>query len=255
MLVSLPNPLINGTTAFGSEVKANDDSIVAVVNGGIDNDNMRTGADAAGKGLTTDKYANASVTTAKIADGNVTAVKLADDGTPGDGCNLSELWTGSGEDGTNSYPPTNINAGRKQQGGKTIWTYFNIPIASLNTDFLIDNSIDWRNRLVTVIAEGTVAATKADIPGGANDGLITGPLWTGGGSVGVGMNGGIFYTQAGQATGAGALPALTFNINAATDTIRFYARAADGFLMARMTANAATGLSICAKIDCSPRIE
>jgi hypothetical protein len=257
VLVSLPFPLTDGTTAFGSQTRANDNSIVAVVNGGLDNDNMRTNADAAGKGLTADKLADSAITTVKLAAGAVTFPKLADDSPLGSGANLSELLAQVAFNGTGGFPSSNINANRQQGGGKTGWGYFAIAVGQIGTDFILDDSIDWRKRLIMVMFEGTVVATVADLPGGANDHLISGPFWTGGpGVLATGQNGGMFYSENGQATGAGANPAITLNIGAGAtpDTLRFYARSTDGFLMVRATAIAATGVAANVLVMCSPHL-
>ena len=266
MLVSLPKPLTNGTTAFGSDVRANDDSIVSVVNGGLDNDNARTGADAAGKGFTSDKYADASITTPKLADGSVTAVKEANDLTLGNGANLSELYTGAGSDLAGGYPSTNVLATRKQRGGKTIWAYFGIVIANLNVNYLIDNSHDWRRRLIAVMSEATTntATPKGNIPGGASDDQTIGyPGWTAGPLPGTGGNFGMFYGEEGQdgtivpgSAGGAGLDILYGNGNY---TVRWFVGSGGGgtiagSLYARATAIQAQGIAVNAKIDCSPSL-
>ena len=83
-LVTLTYPLTDNTTAFGSQVRANDDAIVAQVNGGLEDINIKTGAaisglklsNVAGSRVPTDRIEDVNVTTAKLADGAVTNAKL-----------------------------------------------------------------------------------------------------------------------------------------------------------------------------------
>lgn len=248
-LVTVPFPLTAGTKARGSHVRANDDALAAGINS-IDNSQIASNADIQGSKLLIN-----SVAGSKLIDDSVPAVKLADDDALGEGCNLSELFAGAA--GGGSFPSTNVLANRKQHGGKTIWSYFSIAIGQLGTDFVLDSSIDWRRRLVMVMFEGTVVGTVADLPGGANQNGIAGPFWTGGpGVIGTGQNGGIFYSFAGKADGSTASEALTANIGAGVspDTLRFFARAADGFLMVRATAIAAGGVAVNAMFMCSPHL-
>jgi hypothetical protein len=78
-LVTLPFPLTDGTTAKGSEVRANDDALKAVLNGGIEDVNVKTGAAIDGNKLS--NIPGAQIPFDRIADDAVTADKLRDDAT------------------------------------------------------------------------------------------------------------------------------------------------------------------------------
>jgi len=75
-LVSLPNNLVDGTTAYGSQVKANDDAIVAQVNGGLEDVNIKPAAaisgskisNVAGNRIPTDRIENDAIDATKLAD-------------------------------------------------------------------------------------------------------------------------------------------------------------------------------------------
>ena len=79
---SLPNALADGTLARGSEVRGNDDTIVAVLDHGLDRDNFpASGANIPATVLST--TAGERVPTNRIEDDAVTADKLKDDPTIG----------------------------------------------------------------------------------------------------------------------------------------------------------------------------
>ena len=77
-LVVLPNPLTDGTSAKGSEVRANDDSIVAQVNGNLTAVNLNPSAAIPGTYLS--NVAGSRVPTDRIDDLAVTDAKLRSDG-------------------------------------------------------------------------------------------------------------------------------------------------------------------------------
>lgn len=76
-LVSLPNSLTDGTVARGSEVRANDDAIVAEVNGGLTDVNIATGAAISGSKIS--NVAGSRVPGDRIEDDAVDSTKLKDD--------------------------------------------------------------------------------------------------------------------------------------------------------------------------------
>lgn len=78
-LVNLTNPLTDGTTAFGSQVRQNDNDIVAQVNGNIQDVNIATGAAIQGSKIS--NVAGSRVPTDRIEDVAVTSVKLANSAT------------------------------------------------------------------------------------------------------------------------------------------------------------------------------
>lgn len=169
--VVLPNELQDGTDAFGSEVKANDDEIVATVNGGIENINVASNADLEGSKLKDlsvigSKVAQATLSGSdKLIDGSVTGIKMADDlaGVEGQGANLSELFSESDNAGI-----TNVIVGREQHGGKSVWFYFTILRAATPVEIMIDDSIDWRYRMIRFVGNAytTTGSPKTEIPGG-----------------------------------------------------------------------------------------
>lgn len=79
---TLPSALADGSLALGSEVRANDDAIVAVLDHGLDRDNfLASGANVPATVLST--TAGERVPTNRIEDDAVTADKLKDDATAG----------------------------------------------------------------------------------------------------------------------------------------------------------------------------
>lgn len=76
-LVTLTNPLTGGTLAVGEQVRANDDAIVAVVNGFIDDSNIVTGA--AINGLKISNVAGARIRNDRMDDDSVDSRVLDDD--------------------------------------------------------------------------------------------------------------------------------------------------------------------------------
>lgn len=80
---TLPSVLANGTVAYGSEVRANDDAIVAVMDHGLARDNFKvTGADIPGSVLTT--TATERVTANRLED-DACDERVLKDGVSGDG--------------------------------------------------------------------------------------------------------------------------------------------------------------------------
>lgn len=77
--VTLPHPLTDGSTAYGSQVRANDDAIVAQVNGNIDDQNIKTNAGIQGTKLS--NTAGQRIPTDRIEDNAVTFDKLSDSAT------------------------------------------------------------------------------------------------------------------------------------------------------------------------------
>lgn len=77
-LVTLPNPLTDGTSAKGSDVFANDTAILTqAVNGFIADANIQVGAGIQGSKLS--NVVGSQIPTDRIADDAVTAAKLRDD--------------------------------------------------------------------------------------------------------------------------------------------------------------------------------
>lgn len=76
-LVTLPNALTDGTPARGSEVRANDDAIVAQVNGNLQAVNLAPGAGILGSQLS--NIAGNRIPTDRIEDDAVDSTKLRDD--------------------------------------------------------------------------------------------------------------------------------------------------------------------------------
>jgi hypothetical protein len=86
-IISLPYQLRDGIdVAKGSEVRANDDTITNLVNGNIDDDNVKVLAqiqgtkisNIAGSRIPFDRIEDAAVITSKLADSAVTTLKIAD---------------------------------------------------------------------------------------------------------------------------------------------------------------------------------
>lgn len=274
-LVNLPYSLVDGTNAYGSEVKANDDAIVAQVNGNLDNANVKAGAniDAAkllAQSITPTQLATSAVTTVKIAPDAVDNTKLADScinaeqlnnegaGEEGLGTPRNELYTGSGNDGTSGYPPTNVNANRKEQSGKTVWAYFNIP--TTGTDYIIDASMDWRRRMIYgmwVVFSKLTGDAKKTLPGGSQDDSIGVRLFSEAGGTETldgTMQHFFFYSEAGSNGATAPRLLIKNNISGGTDDdVYIWVDSATGRLM--MKGNAiASGFSmdVMAMIVCSP---
>lgn len=75
--VTLPHALTNGTTAYGSEVRGNDDAIVTVLNSQIDKTNIAAGAGIEASKLSTTP--GERIVSANLEDDAVTFDKLRDD--------------------------------------------------------------------------------------------------------------------------------------------------------------------------------
>ena len=78
-LVTLPNSLTAGTLAVGEQVRANDDAVVAQVNGNLTDVNINTGAAISGSKLS--NVAGSRVPSDRIEDDAVTFDKLRDSAT------------------------------------------------------------------------------------------------------------------------------------------------------------------------------
>jgi len=270
-LVNLPHLLTDGTNAYGSQVKANDDSIVTQVNGNLDNANIKSGAniDASkllAQSVTSTQLATSSVTTVKIAPDAVDNTKLADScvnaeqlnnegvGEEGLGTPRNELYTGSGQDGAGGYPGTNVLANRKQQSGKTVWAYFNIGTAA--TDYLIDASIDWRRRIITIhmlMQAKAGGSAKTTLPGGANDDLIASRMWFGDPpAITETVNTYMFYSEAGGDGTVAPRLFLEANMAANDDTGWIWVDSATGQLKMKMDTFNNASVDVLAQITCSP---
>lgn len=245
--------------ALGSQVRQNDDDIVAVVNGALDNSNFLSGADAAGLGLTSDKIANLAITNAKLAvnavtntkilDGEVYGVKLANDlsGSEGQGANRNELFNKA--DGTGV--DTNVIVGRKQHGGKIVTAYFSIPDAAV---YVIDDSIDWRERVIVMVAYGfeQAAGAKKDIPDGVNDDDISGFVWSALGVRDPTFNAGIFFSEKGTADPVAGTQKLQLSFGAPATFLNFAARDTDGALIQKASALGAADMDVTMMIIAGP---
>lgn len=81
-LITLPNNFVDGVdTALGSEVRANDDAIVGVVNGGLDYQNVAAAPDFPGSIIST--TAGRRLTADRMEDGACDSRVLKADSTPG----------------------------------------------------------------------------------------------------------------------------------------------------------------------------
>lgn len=262
-LVTGLKALQNGTTAFGSEVKFNDDTITAQVHnieavnlatGAVTNPKLATDAVSTIKivdlAVTTAKLNTDAVTEAKIANGAVQAEHLKNDAAfppTGIGSPRNELFSKS-----DNATITNVIAGRQQQGGKIISVY--MAMVATTTEYVIDDSMDWRKRIVSVMAYvASGVAGLSVLPGGAADNATAGSLWNAGPVAGSAFVAGVFFTQDGSA-GGGANPTLTMSNNNAASSFTFdlYARAADGFLCVRHRASQAANFLFMGNIIAGP---
>jgi hypothetical protein len=83
-LVALPNSFANGTPNDGPQVRANDDAIVAQVNGNLDVNNVKPNAglpgtvisNSAGSRIPTDRVEDGAITLAKLASNSVDTSKI-----------------------------------------------------------------------------------------------------------------------------------------------------------------------------------
>lgn len=242
--VSLPNQLQDDTTAFGSEVKENDDAIVTVVEGNLDNANIKANA-----GIVGSKFANDSIDGgAKLSQGSIHADRVALDTTPGEGGNRNELFTKA--DGTGI--DTNILASRQQHGGKIISVYGNI--AANDTVATLDDSHDWRNRMIGVMCiakDGNPA--KENIPGGASEVFegeaIQDPVST----VNQNFNVGVHYTQLGGTGATTPYLRLPFG-GSSVSVLRIFADSTTGELKAQTETLLGTSVDIMALVFCGPQL-
>ena len=261
--VTLPYPLQDLIdVALGSQTRGNDDAIVAVLNGAVDNSNFLSGADAAGLGLTSDKIANLAITAAKLSvnavtntkilDGEVYGIKVADDdvGSEGQGGNRSELFSESDQ-----VALTPVVGTRKQHGGKTIWAYFTL---TSTTRAIIDtaaDSIDWRYRMVNVQGFGFMSAvSKSYLPGGAQEDAARGTIWTGDPPVVTQYyNAAHFWSGAGSADGEAA-PRGTMILDPVNTTTIYFTADTSGNLTVKADSLALAAIDVLVKIDVSPYI-
>lgn len=261
--VVLPNPLTAHTKAEGAHVLGNDQAITAQVNSNLDDANyknagMTLSAKAVPGSATNSVLGADSVTADKVADQAIQAEHLKNEAGPGStgiGAPRNELFSESDQ----AAIAGNVIAGRQQQGGKIVTAYFKI--TATGTSVLIDDSIDWRRRIITIVAtvNGNAGGpANRYLPNGADDNFINGAMWNAAIAAFGNANTGIFYSEAGRADGGGN-PALVFGWSAVANTsLAFYALDTDGGLKCRSNASLGGGgnteLDICATIICGPYI-
>jgi hypothetical protein len=258
MQVVLTYALVDGVdTALGSQVKRNDDDIVTVVNGNIEDDNVKVGADIQGS-----KLAGLSVAASRISDLTLVMVKHSNrsigglkmrrdnttdvvGGAVGEGANVSELFSQAGDGGI-----TNVMANRLQAGGGTLWFYFTI--ASHPLTLTIDTTVDWRERILNVtgfMRASVGGGGKAYLPGGGSEAQIQASLYD---TLGASDNyrfGGTLYSQ------AGAVTLWCENNEGAPGIFTLQANAGDGSLEAISHASGNYAEDVVMRIEYSPRLE
>lgn len=129
-----------------------------------------------------------------------------------------------------------------------------ISLAASGTATIVDDSIDWRDRLVTLQVTFVEDGTNPDhyLPGGASDDSIGGKIeYPGSGNDAQIFTVGFaaFYTQAGG-TG-GAAPWVGIKFNNAGDQVIFWADSSTGELKMKLD-NAGTKLAVNAIVMYSP---
>ena len=259
--IVFPHPLTDGTDAYGSHVMNDLIAIQDVVQGQLDNSNLKSGA-----GIVTDRLADLAVNYDKLAtdavygnrilDDGIAAVKQKSDDTAGEGCNLNTLF--SAADGGEA--PTNIMANRQDRGGLTVWSYYSETAAV--TERVLDENIDWRERLVIVhmIGFDSTASPKGALPGGANEALIRMQSWEspgGGGEISEEASWGMFYSQAGNEGGT-AGPELSLYLGddgGIGAIVVFYARDTDGALCAWVDSMGVADIDMILCVTASPQLE
>jgi len=127
-------------------------------------------------------------------------------------------------------------------GAKTVWVEKSTNGTTL---VLLDDSVDWRDR-ICIITGFVVAAASA--PGGANDNVLEYNLEGGLATIHA-----VIYTEAGQ-TGAAANPGFSASVPSMipTDTLRIFARDTDGALCMQKSANADGDSVVILEVRSSP---
>ncbi len=214
------------TTVLGKKVGIADDNLVQLAIGAAD----------AGK-------LHETLTAKKVGIANDNIPQISTDAVPDTGKIHESLLgilgsrTATGNQGDIPAPDT--------YGGGPVWAEFEISAA--NPIKIIDSSIDWRDRFITINGV-TISGSSTLRPGGAADAIIRG------------QNGpdidnaekhfsAFFYSEQGS-NGAGT-PRLELSF-AAADDITFYVDSSTGYLTAQRTESAGTTWQIMCKIDYSP---
>ena len=137
-------------------------------------------------------------------------------------------------------------------GGGTVWADLTIP--NDTTAILLDNSINWRDRAIHIVAYLRAGVTPADyIPGGANDNDILGyrRMKSGLGTIdGTYIADAIFYSKTGSTDGLSGARGL---LASSGDDVAVYANSTNGNLYINKTATASASVyPVLLKIEFSP---
>jgi hypothetical protein len=174
-VITKPNTYVAGSTILASEVNANEDTLYTLVNGNIENANIKaaaaiaysklnlTGAilaaDLATDAVETAKIKDANVTTAKIADDAVDGDKLADDTVDDSKLNLTQDQTRKGN---------NAAITATASLGTTIITHASLPAGKYifygNCACYVDTGADVTGAIIWELNDGS-SQIHADMPG------------------------------------------------------------------------------------------
>lgn len=133
-------------------------------------------------------------------------------------------------------------------GGGTVW--LEELTANNTTPVIVDDSIDWRDRFITIQGKILESSLSSDLPGGGDDDGITTGLEDGNEPVHLAV--GMFYSEAGN-SGAGNDPGWRFRPDSGADYIYIWADDSDGKLkMGKASTSNGNQYAVTIKIDYSP---
>lgn len=270
--IVLPHTLQPGADAKAGEVMGNFQVILDVVNGGIadihiSQDAKIDGAKIKDGSVTVAELAANAVIDTKCLTDSISVQKLMLDVVPneGKGANysrmISEQSTYTGSQAPNAYT----------DGGFTYWGAVPFIPTTQYQSFLLDNTHNWRSRLlkVTTLHANATSTTKSYLPGGASETAISQmmynniglPMASGTGQLNVGMG----YTADGRAydnvggVGGPHVHIMANPVDATGDeyNVFFYANSTTGFLWVQTDVQVHSSLysDLIFHIEASPRWE
>lgn len=217
--IVLPFILAAGDEARAEEVMANYQAILDVVNGGLGDLHFASDAELDGAKLkefsvATDAIGLGAVTGSRIGNSVVTSSHTSNDSLSGGGFGVNKSDLVSNHLILGGAAPS-----AKAQGGFTTWGWIALTDNTAHQFAVLDQSVDWRQRIVKITTLAFSTGTSAILlPGGANDKLAESVLFRSLTDVEGTINIGMGFLEGGSAPAGApvAAPRVRIDINLQT---------------------------------------